>query len=385
MKKILFISTRYPLPVLGGDKIRAVGILKFLSKKNKIDLVCLTNKGQIQTKHPKICNSIKIFKISLIKRCIYTILSFLKGEPLQVGFYYSREMQNHLNNIHSDYHTIIFHTLRSCQYLPKNFNGKKILEMTDLLSLRYQQTFQQLSKFNLIKYIYLLEKYLVQKYEKKNIKFFDKIIFVSKEDIKKTPTKFPKAKLLFIHNGSYIKKNLFKFNKKNVKILFVGNIKYPPNKYACYDFSKNILPKLNDLYPEIKFHIVGEINFFDKFYLKKNQNVVVHGPIKNIDNMAKNNICGVCNLNIATGFQNKIANYMSYGIPTISSLISFKGLDFKQNKEILIYKTKKELIKKIIELKKNQNKANRLSYFAHKAIKNRYNWNKVLSKYSKIV
>ena len=36
---------------------------------------------------------------------------------------------------------------------------------------------------------------------------------------------------------------------------------------------------------------------------------------------------------------------MSYGIPTISSLISFRGLDFKQNKEILIYKTRKELIK----------------------------------------
>ena len=178
MKKILFISTRYPLPVLSGDKIRAIGILKFLSKKNKIDLVCLTNRDQIQTKHPKVCNSIKIFKIGLIKRCIYTLLYFLKGEPLQVGFYHSKEMKNYLDNVHSNYHTIIFHTLRSCQYIPKNFSGKKILEMTDLLSLRYQQIFEQLSKLNPSKYIYLLEKYLVQKYEKKNIKFLDKIIFV---------------------------------------------------------------------------------------------------------------------------------------------------------------------------------------------------------------
>ena len=91
MKKILFISTRYPLPVMGGDKIRAVGILKFLSKKNKIDLVCLTNKDQIQRNYPRICNNIKIFKISLIERLIYTILSFLKGEPLQVGFYHSKK------------------------------------------------------------------------------------------------------------------------------------------------------------------------------------------------------------------------------------------------------------------------------------------------------
>ena len=71
MKKILFISTRYPLPVLGGDKLRAVEILKFLSKKNKVDLVCLSNKIQKQIKQPKICNTIKVFKIGFVKRFIY--------------------------------------------------------------------------------------------------------------------------------------------------------------------------------------------------------------------------------------------------------------------------------------------------------------------------
>ena len=121
MKKILFISTRYPLPVLGGDKIRAIGILKFLSKKNKVDLVCLTNKNLTKVIHPTICNTTKIFKISLISRLIYTILSLLKGEPLQVGFYYSKELKKYLEEVESNYNTIIFHTLRSCQYLPKNF------------------------------------------------------------------------------------------------------------------------------------------------------------------------------------------------------------------------------------------------------------------------
>jgi len=385
MKKILFISTRYPLPVLGGDKIRAIGILKFLSKKNKVDLVCLTNKNLTKVIHPTICNTTKIFKISLISRLIYTILSLLKGEPLQVGFYYSKELKKYLEEVESNYNTIIFHTLRSCQYLPKNFKGKKILEMTDLLSLRYEQTFKQLSYFNPNKYIYLLEKYLVKKYEKKYSKFFNKIIFVSKEDVKKTSLNFPKKKLLFIHNGSYIKKKLFKFDKKNFKILFIGNIKYPPNKYACYDFAKNVLPKLNNTYPEIKFNIVGEINFIDKINLKKYKNVILHGPVKNIDSVAKNNICGICNLSIATGFQNKITNYMSYGIPTISSKISFEGLDFKKNKEILVYKNNSELINNIILLKKNRKKANRLSYFSHKAIRGRYNWNKVLLKYNKII
>ena len=101
--------------------------------------------------------------------------------------------------------------------------------------------------------------------------------------------------------------------------------------------------------------------------------------------MAKNNICAISNLKIATGFQNKIANYMSYGIPTISSLISFKGLDLKKNKEIIVYKNDAELIKKIVEIKQNKTKANSLSLYSHRAIKNRYNWDKILFKYGKLV
>ena len=385
MKKILFISTRYPLPVLGGDKLRAVEILKFLSKKNKVDLVCLSNKIQKQIKQPKICNTIKVFKIGFVKRFIYTIISLLKIEPLQVGFYNSKEMKKYIDEVHLNYNTIVCHTIRSSQYLPENFKGKKILEMTDLLSLNFKQKFQELSMFNPLKYIYWLETVLLQKYEKKIIKLFNRYVLVSKNDIKKTNIKFAKKKLTFIPNGCYINKKIFKFSIKNYKILFIGNINYLPNKYACYDFAKHILPWLNNLYPEIKFHIVGEINFYDKYKLKNFKNVVVHGPIKNIVTVAKNSICAICNLKIATGFQNKIANYMSLGIPTISSLISFKGLDFKINKEIVVYQTNTQMINNIIRLKKNKIKAAILSRCCYKAIKRRYKWNKILLKYEKIV
>ena len=274
MKKILFISTRYPFPVLGGDKIRAVEIIKFLSKKNKVDLVCLTNKNQILNKHSKICNDIKIFKISLIERFLFTIFSLLKIEPLQIGFYKSNSMRKHINDIKDKYNTIIFHTIRASQYLPENFKGKKILEMTDLSSLRYHQIFNQLSFFNPLKYIYLLEKYLVKRYEKKNIKLFDKTVLVSRKDVKKEINQFPKRKLIFIHNGCYINKKLFNFSNENNKILFIGNIKYFPNRYACYEFANEILPVINNLYPKIKFHIVGDINFFDKYKLKSFLNVL---------------------------------------------------------------------------------------------------------------
>ena len=50
-----------------------------------------------------------------------------------------------------------------------------------------------------------------------------------------------------------------------------------------------------------------------------------------------------------------------------------------------MYKTDDELIKKIIEIKKNKIKAMALSYYGHKAIKKRFNWDKTLLKYNQVI
>ena len=373
------------MPVFGGDKVRAVGILKYLSKKNKIDLVCLSNKKINKIQKIKLCHNVRIFKINLAERIFQTLLSLLKGEPLQLGFYYSKRMKDYILKNQSDYNTIIFHTLRASQYISNKFKGKKILEMTDLLSLNYEQTIKKLSIFNLLKYVYFLEYILIKRYENKISKIFDSFIFVSKKDLIKSKSIFSKKNTFIIKNGCRINKKLFKFSKKNHKILFIGNIKYLPNKKACYEFAKKILPKINNYFPDVEFHVVGEINFYDRYILKKYKNIVIHGPVKNINNVAKNCICAVSNVKIATGFQNKIANYISFGIPTIASIDSFKGLNLKRNKELEVYKNNEDLVKKIIKIKKNKIKAVSLSNYGYKAIRNRFDWNKTLFKYGQIV
>ena len=67
MSKILFISTRYPFPIFGGDKLRAFGILKFLSRKNQVDLVCLGKRNEMQ-KNLAFCKNIKVFYLRVKKK-----------------------------------------------------------------------------------------------------------------------------------------------------------------------------------------------------------------------------------------------------------------------------------------------------------------------------
>ena len=384
MRKILFISTRYPFPIFGGDKLRLFSILKFLSKKNQVDLVCLGKRDEVPKKIT-FCRSTKVFHLGILPRIINTIFSFIKLEPLQNGFCLSNEMKNYIDNVEDKYDTIICHLLRSSQYLPDKFKGKKILEMTDLPSLNYQQLINQLSIINPVKYIYTIERFLVYRYEKRISKKFNNIIFISNKDAQEGKKKISLRKISVIESSDSFVSKVFKYKKNNNKIIFIGNINYIPNKLACYYFAKNILKKINLKYPKIKFHVIGDIGYFDKIFLGKYKNVVIHGKINNLRHIVKNSICGLCNVKISTGFQYKTLTYMSFGIPVILSANAFINTKFKKNKEILVFRNDEELIKNIYYLKNNKTKANQLSNNSQKIIKKKYNGNKILLKYNKII
>ena len=128
MNKILFITTRYPYPIFGGDKLRSFDILKFLSKKNKVDMVCLGEKNEISKKNLAFCRNVKVFHLNFLSRITNSFFSFLKLQPLQNGFYLSYDMKSYIDDVKDKYDSIICHLLRSSQYLPKEFKGKKPLD-----------------------------------------------------------------------------------------------------------------------------------------------------------------------------------------------------------------------------------------------------------------
>ena len=384
MKKILFVTTSsLESENYTGDTVRARNIIKYLGKNNKIDIACF-NKDK---KYKRLTKNGKIYSFkenNILLRLFYIAISFFKLEPLQLGYFYSKKIKKFLQNKHKNYDTIIFHLIRSAQYLPSSFRGKKILEMTDLMSNNYNQTKKNMSLFNFFYYLYFLEGFLVSIYEKYCSKIFDKIILVSKKDINFHNKQFNK-KVIEITSGIKIQKKTFKFNKKNYKILFIGNINYLPNKYACYHFAKNILPKINKTFPEIEFHIIGEINRLDKIKLEFFNNVKILGKIKSLRKNINLAICGVSNLEIATGIQNKIFTYMSYALPTIASLKSSSGIKgLIEKKDLLIYQDKKKLIEQIIKLKKNRLLSNQLSRNSYNKIK-KISWEKTLKNYNKII
>ena len=311
---------------------------------------------------------------------------FITGKPLQAGYFFSSKMKEKINAIQKNYDCIIFHLIRSTEFLPDNYKGTKILEMTDLVSSRYFQLYKNLSFLNPFKYLYFLEYILSKKYEKKIINFFNHIVLVSKEDKSKFSLKIEKkTKIKVITNGTDLKRKIYKFKRSNRDVIFIGNINYLPNKIACFNFIKETMPKLKRRGINIKLKIIGQTSKILKFLLTRFNNVEVHNNIPSPEKLCKNAICGISNLSIAAGIQNKILEYMRIGLPTIISQKCFNSLDFKNNKDLIVYKNQEEFVRQIFKLKTKKNFANKISHNCHAKIVKNHSWKKSLKKYTSLL
>ncbi len=376
-KKILVVTSRYPVPVRGGDKLRIFQIIKYLSKKNKVDLISI---GNSKTKINYI-NKQFVFKNTFSNKIYQIIKSIILREPMQIGLFKLPEMKDKVNIISKNYDVIIFHLIRTTYYLPLKFKGKKILEMTDLISKNYDTVDESLSNLNPLKQIYKFEKKSLKIYENKMIKLFNFTVFVNKKDLKKKLQNNNKIKI--IGNGTFQKKNIFLHKKQKKNIVFFGNINSLANRSACFEFIKFYLPILKNKYPKLKFIILGNCSWF----LRKFFNlfgVQVYSNITNLSNYSKNTLAGICNVKIQSGLQNKILDYASIGLPIFVNKVSnnFKHLN---SNDILVYNDKEDFFKKLKKLYHNKNLQKKLSKNCFKKIAKYYNWEKVLKNYDLLI
>ena len=375
MKKILFITTRNPYSGrFSGDVIGSLKIINFLKEKNQVDVVTLYREKT------KLKKRIIYFKSpNYFLKIFYVLHSLLRLKPLQFGLFLSKKMKAYVKKNAKRYDLLFFYHIRSSQYLPNNYKGSTVIEMGDLYSSNYYQTFCNLNIFNPLKYVYLIESILIKRVENRIFQSFNKIILFSKNEIKKINKIFRKK----IYNVNISIKSVqkkFTYSLKNNKILFIGNLGYLPNLLAVKDFINNSFFLIKKEIPDVKFLIIGDVSKLNKFFFSFKKDVIFLGQQNNIKKFIKNSICGLANIKIATGLQGKVLTYMSYGLPVVCS--KKVASNFKKN--IISYNNNNDLVKKIVNLKNNKKLSRKFSNKSLKFLKE-FSEKKVCSKYLKIV
>ncbi len=382
-RRILFISSRLPYPPIGGDRLKNYWLLKILAKHFDVHLVSIAEE-KVNNDFYKWAEELgityKIFPKEKHEFLISAIKSLISKYPIQVNYYYFKDVQEYIDKIYKNYDLLFATLIRTARYIMDK-EKPKILDMADSIGLNYMRALRKTKSFKW-KVIYTFETKRLLKFEENCIKLFDKVLFFNKDEM--GYYNMP-SKCVWMPHG--VNESLLVFDKINPQyrnyICFFGKMNYQPNIDAVMWFVENVLPLINK---NLKFCIIGayptkEIKGLEKKY----KNIVVTGFLDDPYEILKSSLCVVAPMQTGGGIQNKILECMALGTINIVSSLAAKPIGGIHGEHFLVIDRPEEIAQTINDIYANPHKYEHIKINSREFIKNNFTWTIYENKLMKII
>lgn len=360
--RILFLTNLLPYPLDNGGKIKTYTTIRALADAgHKIDLVCFTEKNNIQKEYEnqllQLCQKVEqvYLKLTTAENMQYMMLMAIKSLFSAYSFglykYQSGKMKQKLEELCRDnnYECIYFDHLQLCvykEYLEKILpNAKMILDEHNCEALIMSRNADKAT--NLLKKLFLqIESKKLGKFESRILGEMDANIVLSEEDYQELRKQHKRDfKHVIIPIGvpdCGMKKSVEKKGDL-LNILFLGTLTWEPNNQGLIWFLKNVIPLLERENIKFKFYIVGKNPSVEVCELAKNyDNIIITGYVESVDEYYERCDCMVVPLFIGSGQRVKLIESFSKGMPSVSTEIGAEGLQIENHRNILIANTAEE-------------------------------------------
>ncbi len=342
-----------------------------MSKYYNINLISLidekfeknTEKFSIQY-----CEKHKVFKKLKYKSYINVIKSIYTRKPLNVQYYYFKDVQEYVNEQLKECDFAISISTKTSEYLI-NSNKLKFLDIVDSRALNYQRSKKSTLSF-FWKNLYAFDEKRIFEYEKECINKFNNTFFVNKEETKYWS---PFGNTKWIPNG--VNEMLFNYSKQIKKyekyIAFFGRMDYQPNIDAVMWFMENVFEKLNN---DIKLIIIG-IGPTKKIKNLANDRIEITGFMNDPYEILNSCLAIIAPMQSGGGIQNKILETMTLGKTIITTSLGEEPIvGAHHNKHLLVYDNPNDMVHAINDIYMYKKKYIKIGQNAKELMRNNYTW-----------
>ena len=416
MKKLLFVTTRLFWPIDSGRKVSLYYYCKGLHDVYgyEIYLYSFLESGQtvdLTAARPEfireICLAKPISKGTKLTNVLFR--SGFDGWPFQNFLYYSTEnvraLREYAAAIGPD--LVIVDMIRLAPYFNaiKALSCKKILDLDDLLSVRYfrqaqwkgtagqifgtysselSQREQKIAESGAIKRLILRsEGRRVRRAECKYGKRYDRVVFVSDKETAVFNRTVPGNKAVTVRLGvdyAFYASGL-PVQKERGAIGFLGNFKVAANVDSLELIARKILPGLSFPY---KLYVVGVVPEEIKSVYADDPGIVFCGHVED-----PRVVLGKCELFLSpiaygTGIKTKILEAMAMGLPVITNSVGAEGIDGVNGEHFVVEDDVTRMRTAVETLMADRCLAEKIARNAQRLIEERYSWDKIYRSFQQI-
>lgn len=390
------VSSYLPYPLFSGGHIRLFNILKNLSQRHEVTLVC--EKRSYQTKKDigeveKICKRV----IAIDRKKQWSLINIIKTglsmSPFLITGHAQAKMREEINKLLASEKFDLIHVETSyvMQNLPKTSTPIVLVEhnVEYLVYKRYSDRIPFL-----LRPLLNIDVFKLRNQEEKFWKKADYLIAVSEDEAKIMQAK--NENVIIVPNGVDIKKFTFRDQKSmpgklEKTVLFIGDFRWAENRDALRWIFKEIWPllKLKTKNPaslaggpklKINLWIVGK-NIPE--YIKKTRDEDIVFDENADDDTSKifqKADLLLAPIRIGGGTSFKILEAMASGVMVATTELGASGIGAKDRKEVLISDETEGLTDRVLEVFKNDKLYKEITENARKLIEKKYDWRIIVKK-----
>lgn len=334
--RILFLAHRLPYPPNKGDKIRSFWELRTLALSHEVDLFCFCDDKKDKSYVEELrryCHECYVEPISKLRAGALALSGVFRKQPLSIAYFFSETMARRINSaIQSrSYELVLVFSSTMAQYVEQWPDLPRVLDLVDVDSDKWAQ--YSSSTRGPLSWLWNLESRRLARYESALVSFFNETLVCTDAEAQLLRSKVGKGKISVLQN--WLDLDYYDPDSISVPaeirslqpyIVFTGTMDYLPNVDAVQFFCREVLPRIREQMPGVRFVIAGRNPTREVLRLGTDSAVRVTGAVPDIRPYLRGAGAAVAPMRIARGVQTKILEALAIGIPVAASSAAARAL-----------------------------------------------------------
>jgi glycosyltransferase involved in cell wall biosynthesis len=225
---------------------------------------------------------------------------------------------------------------------------------------------------------------LARRHERRWFRFADRVVVTSQADADALSSAVRPRRLAVIANGVDLEYFAYRPAPETGRIVFTGNMGWPPNEDAAEHFAREILPVVRAHAAGASFWIVGAEPSARVRALAALPGVHVTGTVEDLRPWIHSAAVYVSPLRFGMGVKNKILEAMASGAPIVATSQSLSGTPLIHGRHAIVADDDAAISDAVARLLDDAALRQSLSTAARKRVESEYSWETVAARYERL-
>ena len=327
--KLLYLVHRLPYPPNKGDKVRSYHLLKHLAARHDVHLGTFIDDPDDEQHLPRVralCKSLHVARLNPRSAKLMSLRGLLSGEALSLPYYRDAGLQAWVDETaaREGFDAVVVFSGVMAQYTRGLRGVKTLVDFVDVDSAKWRDYAPEHAWP--MSWLYRREFAKLLGFEQRVADAAACSFFVTDNEVALFRELSPGRAMRLAALGNGVDADFFApdasraspFTPQELPLVFTGAMDYWPNVDAVTWFAQDILPRLRERFPALRFHIVGR-SPTPAVQALAGEAVNVTGTVPDVRPYLQHAAAVVAPLRLARGIQNKILEALAMGRPVVAA------------------------------------------------------------------